>query len=891
MLRSKIVIPAALMLCAALVAPALAGEKDGGKTQDADVLLRTLDNGLTVVVKENHTAPVVAVRAYVKYTGRIWEGRFQGCGIAHNLEHLVAGGTTWNRTEDQTDETMQRIGGHSNAYTHFNHTCYFINTAADAFDTAVDLISDWLQNCALKPGEIARERETITEEIRRADDRWTRSAHELFYRALFPDHPISVPTLGHLELFRKITREDLMAYYKERYIPQNVVFVVVGDVEGEEAARKVAEAFSGWPRGRERTYVLPEVHRPPGLNWVEDTHPAARTCMVYLGFPTVRLTHPDLFALDVLALVLGHGRSSRIASRVVEQERLAMQAAAYSLTPSYGCGVFTGYLIGLPYKNVKPAVDAILEEIERCKTALVTEEDLERARVQCVAAHVFNRQTAEDQAEDLGYNVMGVNDPGFSETYLEGIRKVTAEQVRDVARRYLSRDRLTVAVMRPPSPEAKAGAKTGKAPAAEGEGETVKMTLKNGLRVLIQRNTASPVVSFQAWCRAGLGAEPEDLNGVNDLTATLLTHGTATRGRMEILDTLERLGAKVESSGGNNTFGLEMDVLREGSEEAFEIFADLLLHPSFPKGEVEKAKMMKMRDILQKRADPDEAPMRVYRARFFEHHPYARLREGTLASIKRIERDDVAAYHERWFHPSNVVMAVFGDIRVGEAKKMVEARFGAWQGSADFEPVEVVKQKTRKEPETVVETSSFGNVHLLVGFQAPEMTVQDRFPMTLMNVIVAGGQGNWIHDALRGREEGLVYSAYGSFWPGLGAGTWYVKAQCAPEKADRVLSIIQENLEKVREEGVGEEALQNAKRACVVGELLYKQTLSGQAQWSALSELYGMGYDFPKTYLEKIERVTAEDVQRVARTYLKNPMILKLVPETSGSEKKGEESK
>jgi zinc protease len=159
--------------------------------------------------------------------------------------------------------------------------------------------------------------------------------------------------------------------------------------------------------------------------------------------------------------------------------------------------------------------------------------------------------------------------------------------------------------------------------------------------------------------------------------------------------------------------------------------------------------------------------------------------------------------------------------------------------------------------------------------------------MSIFNRIVSAGGGNRIFKALRGGEEGLVYSAWGSFWPGMGASTYYVAAQTAADKTDRVLEIIHAQLEKAGSDITAKE-LKNAKRASVVGELIYKQTLSGQAQWAALSELYGMGYDFPKTYLDRIEKVTLEDLKRVAEKYLKNPFVLKLVPRKGGKGTEGD---
>jgi zinc protease len=525
---------------------------------------------------------------------------------------------------------------------------------------------------------------------------------------------------------------------------------------------------------------------------------------------------------------------------------------------------------------VKRAAAAVLEEIERCKTEAIAVDELERAKTQCIAAYVFHRQTAEDQAEDVGGNLLGVRDPDFSDRYLEGVRKVTADEVQRVARKYIDRDRMVAAVVRP-----KEDSTTGATPAAgatETAGKTVKITLPNGLRVLVQRNASSPVVCLQAFCLAGLPAEPEGKNGINNLTAKMLTQGTATRRQAEIYRGLEAVGATIESSGGNNTMGVKVQVLREGLDTAFDIFADVLLNATFPAAEMDKLKTQTVWQIQRNKSDAEEEVVRVFRSRYWKTHPYRRSSEGTPEEIAKITREDAEGYYRKWFVPSNVVVAIFGDVTVEKAKALAEKYLARLAQPAGFAPPAVAPEPPRGAPETAEVESDFGNVHILVGYPAPAMTDDDRFAFSLLNLVVSAGSGNWVHEALRGREEGLVYLAYGSYWPGFGTGYYYIAALTAPEKAERVLALIQEQVQRAIEKGVSADELDVAKRACIVGEALGQQTLAGQAQWSCLSELCGQGFDFPEKYLDKVKAVSVEDVNRMAATYLKNPFVFRFVP-------------
>ncbi|MHC4341170.1 MAG: M16 family metallopeptidase, partial [Planctomycetota bacterium] len=312
---------------------------------DDGIHTRTLPNGLRVVVKEDHSKPLAALRIYVG-TGGCFEGEYLGCGISHYYEHLLSGGTTSNRTEEESAKILREMGGQSNAYTRSDHTCYFIDTHRDYISRAIDLYGDWMMHNVLKPEEVEREKGVILKEMNMGEDEPPRVLYKLFSKTMFRVHPIRIPTIGFRENFERLTRDDLIRYYRDRYAPNNTVVAVAGDVEPEAIFAQVERAMGAWERRPSPPVMIPAEPRQTAPRYAE-VEMDVQQASVRMGWHTINLFHPDLYALDMVASVLSRGRSSRMVRRVVEQERLATEIAAYSLTPSYMSGTF-GVLFQTP---------------------------------------------------------------------------------------------------------------------------------------------------------------------------------------------------------------------------------------------------------------------------------------------------------------------------------------------------------------------------------------------------------------------------------------------------------------------------------------------------------------------------------------------------------------
>jgi len=808
----------------------------------------------------------------------MYEKDYLGAGISHITEHLVHGGTTKKRKEQESRDLIASIGNSTNAYTTTDHTAYYINTTKEYFDIALDLLSDWMMNCAIPQQEFDREFKVVQREIEKGEGEPNRVLHKVAAQNMFQFHPCRIPTIGYVDTFRKLTRDDVFRYYKRMYLPSNMVFVAVGDLDGQEAMAKIAKAFEEFPPGRPVENPMPVEPAQLSKRSVEKEM-NVQVAYLLMGWRTVMLSHPDLYPLDVMSYILSNGDSSRLVKRIKDEQQLVYSIATWSYTPgTFDAGRFA-VMCQLAPDKLKAAEQAITAEIYRLQKELVTDDELAKAKKQKKAEEVFGKQTASAEASDIGSNMFSAFDPEFTKTYLAGIEGVTKEQIRDVARKYFSDEKLCVAVVRPP----RAAAKEEKAAEEKVEGEIHKVVLPNGLRVLLKRNPAVPIVSLQAYALGGVRLETAKDNGICRLMSSLLVKGTKTRTADDIAKTFDSIGGSIGTASGNNSFYGMVSVLKEDLKTGVDVLADVLINPTFPDEEIEKARTLMLAAIKKRRDTWHSAASVFFRKKFFgTESPYGLLTGGEEASVSALTRDDLVAYHKKYCVPNNMVLAVFGDIDVDKTAELVKAAFGPAGKSESLRIPTVPARPPIRKDEVFTDKSPMPPAVVYVGYRG--MTIrdtEDRYAAEVLDAIISGIHypGGWLHEELRGK--GLVYVVHAYNWMGLEPGYFGAYAACEPTKVEEVKASMLAIFERAKTADVPDEEFDRAKRICITEEQLSKQKNSDQAGMAALNELYGLGYDFESKHTERILAVTKEDVKRVAAKYFTDYVMTVSMPQTA----------
>src|SRR6266705_2401429 len=803
----------------------------------AEVFHTTLDNGLMVLIEENHANPVVAVEVFVR-TGSIYEQEYLGSGISHFFEHIIHGGTTSTRSEAESRRLLEAIGNNSNAYTTVDHTAYYINTTTEHWRTALDLLADWMLHSSITPEEFEREKGVVQRELEQDLDNTAQMLAQTVMETRLQVHPVRYPVIGYKELVQKVTRDDLVRYYQRMYTPNNMLLVVVGDVQTPDVLAHMHETVQQGEHRPLPAFSLPEEPPQLGKRTVVKEMAVSQASMS-LSFRTVALTHPHLYPLDVLAYILANGNSARLVRHIQEEQQLVYAIQASSYTPAYAAGTLA-VSAALAPEQLPAAEAAILQELYRLREELVSPQELAKAKKQKLADYIFERQTVEQRAHALGLDMLATYDPNFSETYVRNIQHVTAEDIREVARLYLREETLVQAVVRPKSATPPAPTTM---PMVQEE-PVVKKVLANGVTLLLKRNPALPAVTMQAYFKAGVRVETPETNGLAQLAAGLLLKGTTSRSAEEIATFFDARGATITAESGNNSLSLDTSCLREDFNEVLAVYADILLHPSFPEDELANMRRVMLANLERQDDDWRAEAERLWRATFFMVSPYRLSPAGTAATLQRLQRQDVVAFYQRYAVPGNMVLALVGDIDIAPTVAAVEQAFTTFAPRPVTFPQVLAEPLPTQERRKVTQTQK-QVAAIYIGFPGTTLAnLSDRYPLHILDGIVSGFDipSGWLHNELRGRQ--LVYVVHAVHWAGLESGYFGIYAATQPDKVNIVVDIILQNMEKAKAGQISDEELANTKQMALVTARLHRQANDQIAGDIALNELYGLGYDF-----------------------------------------------
>ena len=564
------------------------------------VLKKTLPNGLTILATENHAAPVVAVRVYVR-TGSIYEGKYLGAGLSHLFEHTLFEGTK-TRDKAAINDELQAIGGQSNAYTSYDVTAYHVTTARPYFERATGILADMMRNSTFPEAEVKVQQGVIHNEMNLGEDNPGRAVSELFDSTAFRSHPARYPIIGYPNQFDALSRQDILDYYKTHYTPDNTIVSVAGDVDADQIFATVKKELGDWPRGAAQTPVLPTEPPQNAPRRAVEQMPVNLTYL-QMGWHTIPLQSPDLYALDTLSQILGGGDSSRLQLELSQRRNLVNNIGSYSATPNYDAGVFA-ISATLPPENLAKVEAAVKQQVALIKKNGVTDAELIRAKRQIKTAFAFGKEDVESLAEQAAYDELGTGDPNYSKRYVERIESVTAPQVKAMALKYLKDDGLTTAVVEP-----KSEAKPTETVARQTEnaiGAPTLTTLPNGVKLIVRPNSLNPTVSIVVAGLGGLRLEPADKAGIASLTSEMLTRGTAKRDAEQLSEIVDDLGGSLNSFSGQNSWILQSQWLKEDWTRGLNLIAESIKSPTFPADELAKVKEQTLTAIGRAGRRPDE---------------------------------------------------------------------------------------------------------------------------------------------------------------------------------------------------------------------------------------------------------------------------------------------
>ncbi len=808
-------------------------------------MVTTLENGLMVVIKEQHAAPVVALNVWV-HVGARNEARGQE-GYAHLLEHMMFKGTSRFKV-GELDRAIKKMGATNNAFTAADYTCYHVFGAAEYFPRFADLLADATLNSVLDPVEFAKEKQVVIEELRMDNDDPQSANFNALKELAYTTHPYRHPIVGYLSSLQVTDRNMLYAFYRKYYVPANMVVVVVGNVKAAEALAEIRKCFGSALKQPAPLQDVPAEPRQVARREVLQNG-EVNQAYVNLAWHVPGITSPDNTVLDVISALLGTGRSSRLFQAVVEQDRLAT-----TIDASYYTGQDPSLFLVMAQaqqSKVRELIDRASVVVYKLRHEPIPAEELEKAKQQIISTTLFSRESADNLAQTYGhYATLGYLDE--ADAYLDHIKAVTADDVKRVANEYFRDANLTVARYEPMLASAT---------------QTPEMiTLDNGLRLILKENHAAPIIAVTAMVDAGGLREDKKQAGLANLMATTILKGTEKMKAEEIARTFESLGARVDVKAYKTYTALSVAALAEKFMTALELAVTCLTEPSFPATEVEKERRRAIEAIRAQEDDLFAYTLSKTLAGLFPDTPLAYPSLGLVDQVEKLDRADVVGFHKKQLAADGMVIAVVGDFYINELKKPLIELFSkipkgkaAAKPELDLEelaaPVIVENRKDKEQAQILFATRSFPRTDA-------------RFPALLvLRGILSGSMSSRLFTNLRDKES-LAYSVWASVAAFPNTGYFYATLSTEAKKQENATRRLLQELEQVVKAGFSPDELDEAKQYIIGQYALDQVTNEQQAEMFATDEYFGLGFDHYKKYPTMIKDVTAEQVRAVANDVL-----------------------
>jgi len=842
---------------------------------DLPPLKLTLDNGLTIILKESHSAPVVAFNMWVR-VGSVDE-RAKEAGIAHVFEHMLFKGTK-KRGVGEIAREIDEAGGYINAYTSLDMTVYHLVIASRYFDTGLDIIADALQNSSFDPQEFEKEKKVILEELKMGKDEPSTKAYEELLDTAYEKHPYKRPIIGYEETVKGLTRDDILHFYKQWYVPNNMVLVIVGDFQTDGVLPKIKSSFASFKSSHlpERDIIAEPVQKSFRSKISYDDIKEAN---LNFAFHIPELKHEDVPGLDLLAVILGQGESSRLYKKIKSDLNLVNSISAYSMTPKYP-GLFL-ISASLEKEKIKEAIQAILKEIYLLKVKEVSLEELEKAKLNLESDFIYEKETVQGEARKLGYYETIADGLGFEEKYIAGVKKVTIKDIKRVAEKYFKNSNLTVTLLAPET-----GGKTissdkiiaivsnvdneiQKIASEElvktGEEEITKKILPNGMVLLIKEDHSIPIVAISAVFLGGTRFEPSEKSGISNFVSEMLIKGTKRRTAAEIALDMESIAGSLDSFSGRDSFGIKARLLSRYFGKGLDIIADILMNPSFEEIEFAKKKEDILLAIKNQEDELTHLAFNLFNKALYQNHPYSRDILGTKESIGNMKREDLVNFYKTFAVARNLVFAIVGDVQTQDISKKIEEAFKNLNQKEFFLP-EILKPLPpgKMKIDTIYKEKK--QAHIILGFLGADNHDPDRYPLEVLNNILAG-QGGRLFIELRDKQ-GLAYSVTAMNQSRMDRGFLAAYIATSPENIEKAIAGIKNEFLKITKEKVSAEELERAKKSLIGNYEISLQRRSNLASEIAFNERYGLGFQEYKRFAEKISAVTAQDVLIAAQKYI-----------------------
>ena len=833
-----------------------------------------LPNGLTLIVQEDRKAPIVAVNIWYHVGSK--NERPGRTGFAHLFEHLMFNGS--ENFNDDFFQAMERVGATDmNGTTSEDRTNYFESVPKSALEIALWMESDRMGHFkgAITQERLDEQRGVVQNEKRQGENQPYGRVRELIPKSTYPaNHPYSWTVIGSMEDLNAATLDDVKEWFTTYYGAANAVIVIAGEIDAETARAQVQKFFGDIPSGppveRHEKWIAKRSGSQRQI--MEDRVPQARIYKVW-NVPEYRALDSDY--LDLAASVLSSGKTSRFYERLVYRDQIASSVAAYNNSREIG-GQFYVVATARPGEDLAKVEAALDEEMDRFLKDGPTEKELQRAKTEALAGFIRGVERIGGfggTSDILALNEVFAGDPDFYKVKLERTRNATAVEVHNAATHWLS-DGVYIVEVHPFAEfkTAETGVDRSKLPEMGSLPdakfpELQRASLSNGLKIVLAERHSVPVVLFDLVLDAGYAADQFGRPGTARIAMDMLEEGTKTRDSLEISEELALLGAELGAGSDLDASTVFLSALKMNLDDSLDIYADIILNPSFPESEFKRLQKLQLDAIQREKSQPMQMALRVLpRFLYGGEHAYGNplTGSGTAAAVSKLTVADVQKFYQTWFKPNNATIIIVGDTTLEEIKPKLEKLFATWTpGSV---PRKNIGKVERPETPAIYLMDRPNSIQSMIfaGEVAPPKSDPDDIAIETVNTILGGAFTSRINMNLR-EDKHWSYGARTIVLDALGQRPFITYAPVQTDKTkEAIVEINRELSEVLADEPITDEEMDKVRK---------QQTLELAGRWetmgavnSSIEEIvrFQLPDDYYQTYAAKIRDLDLRTLSKAA---------------------------
>ncbi len=718
-----------------------------------------LDNGLTVIIHEDHKAPIVAVNVWYHVGSK--NEKAGKSGFAHLFEHLMFNGSE-NFNQDYF-QAMERVGATDlNGTTNEDRTNYFQNVPVSAFELALWMESDRMGHLlgAVDQAKLDEQRGVVQNEKRQYENEPYSISEELITKAVWPaGHPYAHTVIGSMEDLTAASMSDVQEWFRTYYGPANSVLTIAGDVQPQAALELVKKYFGDIPSGPPVARFASWINKRTGTirQQAQDRVPQAKLYQVWNipGWGTAGACH-----LDLISDVLSVGKSSRLYKRLVYDEQIATNVAAY-IDIREIAGLFIIETTAKRGEGLDKIEQAINEELAKFIKAGPTAEELDRAKTAYEANFIRGIERIGGfggKSDILAQNQVYGGIPDYYKTTLNRVKTLTVKDLQQTAAEWLADGVYNLEIHSFPEYSNNSTDSTlrknmptvGESPMAKFPAMQ-KGALSNGLKIILVKRPAVPLINFSMLFDAGYAADQLATPGTANLAMNMMDEGTKTRSALQISDELQKLGATLSTGSNLDMSRVFMSALKSKLEPSLALYADVILNPSFPQQDLERLKTQTIAGIQREKAEPMTMGFRVLPTLLYsQEHAYGTpfTGSGFEATVAKLTREDVVKFHQNWIKPNNATLIIVGDATLAEVQPVLEKVFASWKpGEVPSKNITDVAQK--KSQVYIMDKPGSPQSVVFAGFVTLPQNNPDEIAIQALNTLLGGSFTSRINMNLR----------------------------------------------------------------------------------------------------------------------------------------------